>query len=63
MTLSKEQKDVLSEYLSGISKITFTGLVLAKFIDPDKIAAWDFAGGSVLTLVSLLMALFLKKGE
>jgi len=60
MQFNKEQKDILSKYFIDISRFTFTALVVGKFIAPN-IQDWVFLLGVFFTIVTLVIALIMKK--
>ncbi|MBI5328684.1 MAG: hypothetical protein HZB80_10425 [Deltaproteobacteria bacterium] len=60
MQFNKEQKDILSKYFVDVSRFTFTALVVGKFIAPN-IKDWVFLLGVFFTIVTLAIALIMKK--
>ncbi|MGH7205393.1 MAG: DUF6722 family protein [Nitrospiraceae bacterium] len=63
MRLTAKQREYIAKYLLDISKLTFAGIVIGKFVSPNPIPSWVFAGGVMVSALSLLIALIVDKGD
>lgn len=63
MNLTRNQLDALAKYLADISKLVFAAAVLGFFIQlgPEPITLGLFAGGFIVTIVSLFFSIKLAK--
>jgi hypothetical protein len=61
--LTAKQREYVAKYLLDISKLAFAGIVVGKFVSANPIPSWVFAGGIIFSVLVLLIALIVDKGD
>ena len=61
--MTAKQREYVAKYLLDISKLAFAGIVVGKFVSPNPIPSWVFAGGIIFSVLGLLIALIVDKGD
>ena len=63
MKLTPKQLETVAKIFINIGTLSFGGLVIGKFISPDRIP-WDvFISGLIFSIVLFIFAIIIDKGD
>jgi hypothetical protein len=61
--LTPKQREYVAKYFLDVSKLAFAAIVIGKFVSPNPIPSWIFGGGIVFSVLTVLIAFVVDKGD
>jgi hypothetical protein len=61
--LDKKQKENLAKILTNVGTAGFVGLVVGRFVSPEKVATADMLWGVVFSIICFITVLLIDREE